>query len=101
MPMSFLRTLTPVSAIILAFTYLTACSSDGDDDGSGGKSNGGSSAGGSAGTANGGTTGGGGGTSGTGGSSNCDPPCTGDEICTLCMGQTEYGCLPSDISCSP
>ena len=87
--MRFLRTLAPVSAIVLALTYQTACSSDGDDDGAGGNGNGGSSSGGS------------GGTSGTGGGSNCDPPCTADEVCTLCMGQTEYGCLPSDISCSP
>jgi hypothetical protein len=109
--MRFLRILTPLSATVLALTFQTACSSDGDDDdnGSGGSSTGGSageagdagkggaSTGGSAGNANGGT-------SGAGGGSNCDPPCTGDDTCTLCMGpdgEGNYACIPPNISCSP
>jgi hypothetical protein len=114
--MRFLRILTPVSAAVLALTFQTACSSDGDDDdkGSGGSSTGGSageagdagkggaSTGGSAGNANGGTMGG---TSGAGGgSSDCDPPCTGEDVCTFCMGPDgdgSYACIPPNISCSP
>jgi hypothetical protein len=115
---AFLRTLAPISATVLALTCQTACSSDGDDEGAGGKGNGGSggsnggsagtggsTTGGSAGNATGGTAGSSGGTGGSGGGdSDCNPPCTGDDICTICRGpdgDDVFACIPPDISCSP
>jgi hypothetical protein len=73
---SFLRTIFPVTLTVLALTYPTACSSDGDDEATGGKDSGGS--GGTSGSSTGGKGGSGtGGSSGQGGSTGGANPTGG------------------------